>query len=79
MLNRMKVDPKLMLLPDRVDRLIRPIFGTAVKFQIKFVENLSQEDTSFVQRETTADTVARSSGKGLEGISVVILETLILA
>jgi len=79
MLNRVKIDPKLMFLPDRVDRLIRPIFGTAVKFQIEFVENLSQEDTSFVQREAAADTVARSGRERLEGISVVILETLILA
>lgn len=75
----MKVNPKLMFLPDRVDRLIRPIFGTAVKFQIKFVENLSQEDTSFVQRKTTADAVARSGRERLEGISVVIFETFILA
>jgi len=79
MFNRMKVDPKLVLLPDRVDQLICPTFGAIIKLQIEFVENLGQEDTSFVQREAAADAVARSGRERLEGISVVVFETLILA
>jgi len=78
-LDRMKVNPKLMLLPNRVDQLICPTFGTIIKLQIEFVENLGQEDTSFVQREAAADAVARSGRERLEGISVVVFETLILA